>query len=192
MAKEMNFNIELTEEQQKTIFAVVLFVGAFAYIYWSYFWVPTAERIEKATKSIESVEGKIANDEKRIVKLPRLKKEKEELEARAAKEEGKLPRDARTPEFIYTLNDAARRNGLRVSSIGQNSMSTRQYVIEHAYQLAFTGRYHNLAEFMAEFGMYERIFSMRNLTLSFQAPTKEAPEATVRGQVTLVAYQYKG
>ena len=47
-------------------------------------------------------------------------------------------------------------------------------------------------EFMTEFGLYERIFSMRNLSISFMQPSKDSPEATVRGSVTLVAYQYKG
>ena len=33
-----NFNIQLNEEQQKIIFAILLFVGGGGYVYFKYFW----------------------------------------------------------------------------------------------------------------------------------------------------------
>jgi type IV pilus assembly protein PilO len=188
MAKKLE--LKLTKEQQQMIVASVLMSIAFGYSYFTYFWKPTAEKIQKLNQQLEQSDRDIAEARRQAARLPQLRAQIEELQAQAEAAEKKLPKSKEVPELLETLNDLARQYGITIISFSPGKPAGQQYFIEIPYQMMIRGGYHQVARFLTSLALQERIFHSRALSLS---PVKSTiPTETVTGSFMLVAFQFKG
>jgi type IV pilus assembly protein PilO len=182
--------IKLTKEQQQMIVAGVLMTVAFGYSYFTYFWKPTAEKIQKLQGQLEQSDRDIAEARRQAARLPQLRAQIEELQAQAEAAEKKLPKTKEVPELLETINDLAHQYNITILSFTPGPQVGQQYFIEVPYQVTIKGGYHQVARFLTALALQERIFHSRSLTLS---PSKgTSPLETVSGSFTLVAFQFKG
>ena len=132
MAKKLE--IKLTKEQQQMIAAGVLMTVAFGYSYITYFWLPTAAKIQTLGTKLEQSDKDIAEARRQAARLPQLRAQIEELQAQAEAAEKKLPKSKEVPELLETLNDLAHQYNVVIVSFSPGNPAGQQYFIEIPYQ----------------------------------------------------------
>lgn len=183
MAKANRFS----KEQLQLVLAVVLFTGAFGYLYWKYFFSPYAKKINEANTQIEAINMDIAKATGESKKLDQIKAEVERLQQEELRANQQLPRGRKLPDLIYTLMRLSHESGVAVSNIVPVSKADKPYFSESVYSLNVAGTYHSVGKFVAELGTSRRIFSVRNMIFS----PDNSPGRTVTATFQLVTYQYK-
>jgi type IV pilus assembly protein PilO len=177
--------IKLTKQQQQLIAATVLSVGAFGYIYFTFFWMPLAKKITETTAKIDAVEKKIEKAQQLAARLPRLEAELVRLNDQAVEAEKRLPKKKAAPEILVTVGNLAVKHHVTLVSFNPGAISNKAFFSELSYPMSVKGSFHSIGKFFAAVSLEERIFNLQNVVY-----TGGEGELTVT--FTLVSYQYKG
>ncbi len=180
----------MTQDQQKKIAAGVILAVTFGYVYFKYLLGPTRERIAKSEIELSSVLQKVDGLKITASRLPELRKQTEELKAQVAKVEKRLPRTRNLEDIIRIVTELAEKTGVSFSSFSPVGESAQSYYTEAPFSLNITGTIHSIGKFLAALGQQERIFSAKNLSLSYAPNPKK--NHTVSGSFTLTSFVYNG
>ena len=186
MAKQFKLP-QLTKEQIQILVAVVICCAALGFVYWKYFWSPISVRIKTTNEKLEKVEKDIAKAEIQERRLPKLKKEVEQLRIQKEAAKHRLPKGKDISGFIDILTDLGRKYNIEIHSISPRGAKSKTYYAEVSYALSLTGDYHAIGRFITALGTAERIFSTRDLTIS-----GGGKDGRSKATLTLIAYQDKG
>ncbi len=169
-------------KQQKIILGVLAVVG-FIYFYSSVF-APMSGNIQSAENELQNKRNELTEMRARADQLDVLEAEFEILAEHLKRTEEHLPRSEELPEFIKTITALAGRFDMEIRSISVLGVSSGEYYRTHPYRLELSNDYHTLGHFFAELGQMDRIFGIRNLTLS------GAEEGDVVAHFDIVAYTF--
>jgi len=178
---------KLSKEQLQMIVAIVLFTGAFGYLYWRYLYSPYANKIAEAELKIEAVDKEISKATGESKKLDQIKAEVERLQREELLANQQLPKGRKLPDLIYTLMRLSRDNSVSIANFAPISKTDKQYFSETVYSLNVSGSYHSVGRFITALGVSQRIFSVRNMIFAPAGATGQTLSVTFQ----LVAYQYK-
>lgn len=185
MAKEIKLP-QLSTQQIQILVGAVICCAVFGFVYWTYFWSPTSERIKTANTKLEKLEKDITKAEIQEKRLPKLEAEVKQLEKQKEEAKRRLPKDKDISGLIETLTDLGRKYKIEIHSISPRGTKKTTYYAKVSYGLSLTGTYHSIGRFITALGTLERIFSTERLTISSGA------DGSAKATLTLIAYQYKG
>ncbi len=180
----------MSQEQQKKVAAVIIFAVTFFYVYFKYMLAPKQDAIVKVEAELSTVLARVEELKMTASRLPALRRETEELDVQVAKVERRLPRTRNIEDIIRTVTELAKKSNVAFSSFAPGGESAQQYYTEVPFTLNVTGTMHSIAKFLAVMGQQERIFSAKNLSLSFSPNPQKGH--TVSGSFTLYAFVYNG
>lgn len=186
----MRLNIQLTKQQQQMAALGVVILGAFTYSYVRFFWAPYSKRISEDREETGKIEQKIAAAKREKEHLGVLEKELESLDYEARDAEKRLPKTRDLPTVFDAVNRLARLHHVELASFAPGGLSTKPYFIEIPYQIAITGRYHDVGRFLASVSLEERIYNLKDVVYAVGGSSEDKSKLNV--SFTLVAYQYKG
>lgn len=178
------------DEQIKKAAAIAIFAVAFGYTYFNYLLGPTKQNIQKTQSELQTVLARVESLKMTASRLNQLRKQTEELDAQVLKVEKRLPRTRNLEDIIRTVTELAKKNGISFSTFAPAGESAQTYYTEIPFNLSVRGTLHSLGKFLSVIGQQERIFSAKNLNLSYSLDTKKG--YTVSGSFTLYAFIYNG
>jgi type IV pilus assembly protein PilO len=88
--------------------------------------------------------------------------------------EGLIPSDEELPNLLDAISAEAQRTGVELTLIQPVGATEEQYYTRRVYDMAVTGGYHQIGEFLTRVASLPRIVTPTNLTV---APVAEAPDA---------------
>lgn len=180
----------MSQEQQKQIAYVIISVGIFSYVYYAKLLTPTQTRLQAKRADLAQTNSRIDGLRHTASQRDQLLKRVAELEADVAKVERRLPRQQNIQDVIRIVSQLAAKSGIRYSSFSPMGAQSTGLFTEISFGMSITGSVNTIGKFLAAMGQQERIFSAKNLSLSYTPDPKRGQ--TVSGTFTLVAYSYNG
>lgn len=86
--------------------------------------------------------------------------------------EGLIPSDEELPNLLDAISAEAQRTGVELTLIQPVGATEEQYYTRRVYDMAVTGGYHQIGEFLTRVASLPRIVTPTNLTI---APRSDAP-----------------
>ncbi|HEX8393294.1 MAG TPA: type 4a pilus biogenesis protein PilO [Longimicrobium sp.] len=103
--------------------------------------------------------------------------------------EGLIPSAEEVPNLLDAISAEAQRTGVELRSIQPVGATEEEYYTRRVYDLAVTGQYHQIGEFLTRVASLPRVVTPTNLTVAPEASPSgpAAPAAAPRGGVPLQA-----
>jgi type IV pilus assembly protein PilO len=180
--------IKLTKQQQQTLAAVVIGVGAFLYCYIQFFCLPVYKKMVSVNAELENLSKQIAVADGQAKRLPELIKELADLNIRMTEAEKSLPKTKSVPDILVALSALGEKHEVSLLSFAPGAVKPQTYYIELHFPITMRGSFHSLGLFLADLALQQRLYNVFNINFPGTA------DDTGRMQVTfdLVSYQYKG
>jgi len=176
-------------KQQKVMLGILGVLVFF--IFYKYVYGPLGLKLKKVNNELVTKQAKLTVARERANRLGQLKTDYELLKVKVAEAEKKLPREKEIPRLLRDITSAGRKFKIDISDFRPRAEEHQEYYISHPFLITLETNYHNLAYFLAEVGQYERIFHVRNLSLT---PIMEKEEKKLKGisaDFQLYTYTFK-
>jgi len=151
-------------KQQKVMLGILGVLVFF--MFYKYVYGPLGLKLKKVKNELVTKQAKLTVARERTNRLDELKTDYELLRVKVEKAEKKLPREREIPRLLREITNAGRKFKIDISNFRPRAEKPQQYYISHPFGMSLKTDYHNLAYFLAEIGQYERIFHVRNLSLT--------------------------
>jgi Tfp pilus assembly protein PilO len=179
----------MTKEQQQALTAASPLLVVVALVGWYMYWFsPLQARLASKAADLDQTLRQVETLKASASRLDALQKECDDLRAQVKLMERRLPRTKNLEDILRTVTETAIKNRVTISSLSPGGESSQAYYIEVPFSLNLTAGLHNLGKFLAALGQQERIFTAKNLSLSYSPNPKKG--YTVQGSFTLSAYVY--
>ncbi len=167
-----NFDINTLYKQGKSaqlgagifIIAIILVVG------YVVFYKDQWDQLKAAEAQEETLKGEYSNKALQAASLPVLKEELEQIRVAFNVLLKQLPTDAEIPNLIQELHQAGAKNSMRMDSVKPLAPINDENVQKLPYEIATTGNYEQIAQFVRDVGRLSRIVTLDQITLT---PTDE-------------------
>jgi len=176
-------------KQQKVMLGILGLLVFF--MFYKYAYGPLDLKLKKVKKELVAKRAKLEVARERANRLDQLKTDYELLKAKVEEAEKRLPREKEIPRVLREITDSGRKFKVDISDFHPRAEELKQYYISHPFRMTLETNYHNLAYFLAEIGQYQRIFHVRNLSLT---PIVEKEEEKLKGVLAdfqLYTYTFK-
>ena len=180
--------IQLTKEQMGQIAFGVILGGAFIWLYFAFFWLPTSRSIDENSRKVTAIETEINNAKKQKAKFKDLEATLVNLKLEKEAAVKKLPSERRIPDLLRTVTTLSKKYRVNITGIVPSGQSKVEYFTKVTYSISLRGNYHDVGRFLTALGLEERIMTSENLNLT----GTPGSETSVTVQFTLAAYQYNG
>ncbi|MEE8425000.1 MAG: type 4a pilus biogenesis protein PilO [Elusimicrobiota bacterium] len=179
--------IKLTKEQQQYAVFAILALGGGGYAYFTYFWMPTSEKIVTTRVSIKAVQARINKAKGQAGRLKRIQRELAVLDEQAVDQERRLPKQRDLPSVIDTVSSLTKKYNAKLSGFAPGAATNKSHFIEVPYTLSLSATYHDLGRLLAAIALEERIFNVRDINFG-----GAGANGMLTVNLTLISYQYKG
>jgi type IV pilus assembly protein PilO len=195
----------MEKSELKNVLAVVLAVAVLGYFIYNGFgaagWVGVAGlRADTAKKRAERVklETKVRDAKQLVSDLPRIKKEREALEAQLREISKKLPTERESAEVLRSVESLAGKSGLTLAGVKRLPVRTQEVYAEIPMEVGVGGGYHDLVRFADQLSQLDRLVTLNQFNMQRPAPPTPgqtlaaqivATPGTVRAQMTAVVFQ---
>lgn len=151
-------------KQQK----VLLFIlgGLVFFMFYKYLYGPLGLKLKKVKDELVTKEAKLTIARARANRLDQLMSDYELLRVKVAEAEKRLPREKEIPRLLRDVTSAGRKFKIDIADFRPRKEEEQEYYVSHPFLITLDTGYHNLANFLAEIGQYERIFHIKNLGLT--------------------------
>ncbi|MCX7956472.1 MAG: type 4a pilus biogenesis protein PilO [Endomicrobia bacterium] len=181
----------MRKEYQPLIIAVIGFIF-FVFVYFNLMLQPVNKEIAEKTRILDEKSKKLQEAIILAESLPLLKQETQFLQVRIADLEKKLPTTTNIPELLRILSKQSQYYNIKISNIYTKEIdSSAQEYNEIPFSINFTTSYHNLAKFLTSIAQADRIFSAKDLIISYSGSSKEQKDNYLSGSCTLFSYTLK-
>ena len=136
------------------------------FMLYKYGYGPLELKLKKVKNELVTKQAKLTVARARANRLDQLKTDYELLKVKVAEAEKKLPREKEIPRLLREITDAGRKFKIDISNFRPRAEEHQEYYISHPFLMTLETNYHNLAYFLAEIGQYERIFHIKNLSVT--------------------------
>ena len=150
------------------ILAGTLIVFAALFIWLVY--LPKTEQIAETEASIEELNVKLDRAKTQRKRLPKVRKEKKQVDLQFEAALKLLPNDKEIPELLTKITKLAVDSNLDVPIFQPQNIITKGFYSEVPISLNLKGSYHNVAMFFEKVGNMDRIMNIQNVTMK---PEKE-------------------
>lgn len=140
---------------------VVLLAAAFAYAV----YFPSTKKIAATTSSIKDLNGKLNRAKIQRKKLPKVRKEKEDVDIQFAAALKLLPNDKEIPELLTKISELGTEANLVLSKFNFQKERKKGFYAEIPISLKIRGSYHDVAIFFEKIGKMERIMNIQNVQM---------------------------
>ena len=161
--------------------------GIFAYF--KYLVNPLAAKHGQLRGELDQIKSQYEQNVGRAARLPRMEQENAVLKQEIDQLRKKLPESKDVPSIIRFLSSRMKYHGINWKKLEPGSETAKEYYIEHVYKIPFSAPYHNLANFLADVGQTERIFSTRISPL--KPEMNERLGTVVAGDIFFLIYTAK-
>lgn len=142
-------------------------LGALAFfMLYKYAYGPLGLKLRKVKNELVTKRAKLTVARERASRLDELRADYEGLKTMVEKAEKKLPREKEIPRLLRDITSAGRKFKIDISNLQPRGEEPQNYYISYPFIITLDTKYHNLGQFLAEIGQYERIFHVRNLSLT--------------------------
>jgi len=165
--------------------AILFAVGLWAY--WKYLYTPLKGEITRLEQDLSQKQSQLETTRQAAMELEVLEAEFKIIELEAKEMEKKLPKSKDLPKLIRDITKTLEKHKITVQNFTPSKESPKTYFSEIPISLQVTGNYHNLANFLAEIGQFERVINTYDLNLTPKTASKESPD-TIAASLRLVTY----
>ncbi|MEE9316045.1 MAG: type 4a pilus biogenesis protein PilO [bacterium] len=151
--------------KQQKVLVGILGVLAF-FMFYKYLYGPLGLKLKKVKNELATKQSKLTLARARTGRLEQLKTDYELLRVKVAEAEKKLPREKEIPRLLRDITSAGRKFKIDISDFRPRAEKQQEYYVSHPFLITLETNYHNLARFLAEIGQYERIFHIKNLSVT--------------------------
>jgi len=151
--------------KQQKILIGILGVLVF-FMFYKNVYGPLDSKLKRGKNELVTKRAKLTVARERADRLEQLKNDYELLKVKVEQAEKKLPREKEIPRLLREITDAGGKFEVDISNFQPRTEEPQQYYISHPFLISLETNYHNLAFFLAEIGQYERIFHIKNLSLT--------------------------
>lgn len=177
----------LDPQQRKNLMAGGVVLALLAFGFYDRLYTPRSERISKLEKRIEQLET--VNSRSRALTRgaegqidQQLALYRQQLELA----EGLIPSAEEVPNLLDAVSAEAQRAGVQIHLIQPVSATEEEYFTRRVYDMAVSGGYHQIGEFLTRVASLPRIVTPTNLTLA-PADEREGPGGAAARTVELEA-----
>lgn len=180
----------LEPQQKKNLLYMVVIIALLAFGFHNQIYTPRGAEIATLQARLETLET--VNARSRSITQgneaavdERLALYREQLELA----EGLIPSAEEVPNLLDAISAEAQRTGVELRSIQPVGATEEEYYTRRVYDLAVTGQYHQIGEFLTRVASLPRVVTPTNLTVAplTAATGPAAPAASPRGGVPLEA-----
>jgi type IV pilus assembly protein PilO len=179
--------IKLTKPQQQALVASALGLGAFAYCYLQFFWLPVSKKTSELQTQIEGLSRDIQAAKNQAARLDELDKQLVSLNESKIEAEKRLPKNKSVPDILVTLDSLGAQYNVFLLSFAPGASAAQQYFIEFRFPVSVRGTFHNIGRFLAALALEQRLFNIYDV----KYPEPAAATGEMQATFTLVSYQYK-
>jgi len=151
-------------KQQKVLMGILGVLVFF--MFYKYVYGPLGLKLKKVKNELTTKQTKLTLAKARANRLDQLKTDYELLKVKVAEAEKKLPREKEISRLLRDITSAGRKFKIDISDFRPRAEEQQEYYISHPFLITVDTNYHNLARFLAEIGQYERIFHIKNLSVT--------------------------
>ena len=151
--------------KQQKILLGILGVLVF-FMFYKYVYGPLGLKLKRVKDELVTKEAKLTVARARANRLDQLKTDYELLKDKVAEAEKKLPREKEIPRLLRDITGAGRKFKIDIADFRPRAEEQQEYCVSHPFLITLDTGYHNLAYFLAEIGQYERIFHIKNLSVT--------------------------
>ena len=145
---------------------LVLFMGAFIW----FVYLPKTDEIKKTNASIEDLNRKLTRAKIERQKLPKKKKEKEEVDAQFQEALKLLPNTKEIPSLLRKITELGNDSQLDFRVFRPKKERAKEFYLEIPVAIEVRGTYHNVAIFFDRVGHMERIMNIHNVSMKPVTP----------------------
>lgn len=168
----------LEAAQKKNLLYMAVVVALLGFGFYDQIYTKRAEQIATLETSLESL--KTVNSRSRAITQgneaavdERLALYREQLELA----EGLIPSAEEVPNLLDAISAEAQRTGVELQSIQPVGATEEEYYTRRVYDLAVSGQYHQIGEFLTRVASLPRVVTPTNLTVAPESATPGAPPA---------------
>jgi len=161
--------------------------AAVIWIYWDYMIKPVNIDIKNLMTELSAKQQKLETTRQAAIEYLVLDAEHKILKLEIIELERKLPYKKDLPKLIHDITKSLEKNRISIQSFVPDQEMSKDYYSETSITLRVTGTYHDLANFLAEIGQYERIINTFDLSIAPLSPTKFSSD-TISASLRLVIY----
>ena len=163
---------------------IVLLGGAFLW----FVYLPQTEEIANTRSNIEDLNNKLRRAKIQRKKLPKLRAEMADLDARFKEALNILPNTKEIPELLRRITELGNNSGLDFRVFNPKKEKAREFYIEIPVAIEVRGGYHNVAVFFDKVGHMERVMNIENVSMKPIAPLSR----TLITTCDAITYRFKG
>lgn len=127
---------------------------------------PMNENIATLAQDLDKKKGELKTLQEKVSRLDFLEQKMVYLREQDGEALRKLPRQPDIPGLIRLLNNTLKKNGLLYSSIGIGQPTSKDIYNEITVDLAVSGTFQSLGNFLTAIGQSERIVKSMTLTIT--------------------------
>ena len=142
----------------------------FAVLFIIFVYNPKAKKISEAEVKIEELEVKLNRARVQRQKLPKVRKEKKQVDLQLEAALKLLPDEKEIPELLTQLTKLAVESNLDIQTFKPQNNKAKGFYAEVPLSLKLKGTYHDVAIFFEKVGNMERIMNIQDVTMK---PEKE-------------------
>ncbi len=145
---------------------VVVLLGAFFYV----IYMPNMKKIDKASQSIQSLEGELNRAKAQRKKLPEKRAEMEQVNSQFNEALKLLPNEKEIPELLTQITALGAESDLDLRFFRPKGDKKKEFYKEIPISLEMKGNYHNVAIFFEKVGRMKRIMNIQNVNMKPVSP----------------------
>ncbi|MGS2744494.1 type 4a pilus biogenesis protein PilO [Halomonas sp. LS-001] len=148
----------------KVITFLLVFVVALAVLY----WFVIKERIDTLSDARQTearLQAEFRQKAAETTYLPEIEQQLADMDKQIQRLRAMLPTNAEIPSLLDSISDAARDNRLSVENIRLQATASQTHHIEHPFDIEVQGRYHDIAQFVADMAALPRIVTQHDFVL---------------------------
>ena len=151
--------------KQQKIMLGILGVLVF-FMFYKYVYGPLGLKFKRVKDELVTKEAKLTVARARANRLDQIKTDYELLKDKVAEAEKKLPREKEISRLLRDITSAGRKFKIDIADFRPRKEEQQEYYVSYPFLITLDTGYHNLAYFLAEIGQYERIFHIKNLSVT--------------------------
>ncbi len=156
-------------EKLSTVQRVLIYAGTFlvligAVVYFLY--MPKWEMVGKLQTEYDDLTRKLVIAKKNAARLPKLRAQMKEEEAKFQQASKALPENREIPSLLTSISQSGREAGLEFQLFQPGGEINKKFYSEIPVAIKLDGGYHNIAEFFDRVAALSRIVTIRDIAMS--------------------------
>jgi Tfp pilus assembly protein PilO len=147
----------------------------------------------------QELERRVSDAKAKVSELPRIRKERETLEAQLKEISRKLPSERESAEVLRSVESLAGRSGLTLAGVKRRPVRSQELYAELPMEVGVGGGYHDLVKFADQLAALDRLVTLSELRVQRPPPplpgqtapaaTAPPPGSSVKAELVTVVFQ---